>query len=67
MNLLDYRVTSPQTVADRVEAEALARGATVMAWELVGCAPADAWRDWRRTLAVAPSRLLSAELFAASA
>ena len=67
MNLLDYRVTSPQMVADRVEAEARARGVTVTQWELVGCAPADALRDWRGTLDVAPSRLLSAELLAASA
>jgi len=67
MNLLDYRVTSPQMVADRVEAEARARGATVTQWELVGCAPADALRDWRGMLDVPASRLLSAELLAASA
>jgi glutamate formiminotransferase len=67
MNLLDYRVTSPQMVADRVDTEARARGVTVTQWELVGCAPADALRDWRGTLDVPPSRLLSAELLACSA
>ncbi len=67
MNLLDYRVTPPAAVADRVEREARSRGAAVAEWELVGCAPADAWKDWtaggRRPLGVAPSRLLSADLF----
>jgi glutamate formiminotransferase len=39
MNLLDYRVTPPPSVAERVDAEARARRATVTQWELVGCAP----------------------------
>ena len=63
MNLLDYRRTPPAVVADRVEREAEARGVTVSAWELVGCAPADAWTTWRRPLELAPSQLLSADLF----
>lgn len=68
MNLLDYRVTPPAAVAERVEREAHARGVAVGAWELVGCAPADAWKDWpaggRRALDVPASRLLSGDLFA---
>jgi glutamate formiminotransferase len=39
MNLLDYHVTPPTAVAERVDAEARARGTTVRQWELVGCAP----------------------------
>ena len=66
MNLLDYQRTSPAVVAARVEREARARGTDVSRWELVGCAPADAFADWiaaARTLDVAPSQLLDAELF----
>ena len=69
MNLLDYRRTSPAVVADRVEREARARGAGVSRWELVGCAPTDAWTDWiaaGRALDVAPSQLLDAVLFASA-
>ena len=47
MNLLDYRETPPVAVAARVEREAHARGVTVGEWELVGCAPADAFDGWR--------------------
>jgi glutamate formiminotransferase len=61
MNLLDYRVTSPAAVADRVEAEARARGARVGRWELVGCAPADAWTAWRGALDIPTSRLIPSE------
>jgi glutamate formiminotransferase len=64
MNLLDYRRTSPAAVADRLEREASARGVAVHAWELVGCAPVDAWTDWRRPLDVPGDRLLPSELFA---
>jgi glutamate formiminotransferase len=67
MNLLDYRRTSPAMVAARVEREARARGVAVAWWELVGCAPTDAFADWTaggRALDVAPSQLLAAELFA---
>jgi glutamate formiminotransferase len=66
MNLLDYRRTSPAAVAERLEREARARGAGVAHWELVGCAPADAWTDWiaaGRALDVPPSQLLDSELF----
>jgi glutamate formiminotransferase len=62
MNLLDYRITAPATVAARVEAEARPRGATVARWELVGCAPADAWHGWRGD-PIDGSRLLDASLF----
>jgi len=61
MNLLDYRVTPPAAVAGRVEREARSRGASVREWELVGCAPADAWTGWREAPVVPPSRLLSFE------
>jgi glutamate formiminotransferase len=68
MNLLDYRRTSPTDVAARVEHEARTRGASVTEWELVGCAPADAWTAWttagRPALDLSPSRALPAELFA---
>jgi glutamate formiminotransferase len=69
MNLLDYRRTTPARVADRVEREARVRGAAVARWELVGCAPADAWTDWiagGRPLDVPASQVLEADLFAAS-
>ena len=46
MNLLDYRVTAPEAVAMRVEEETARRGARVREYELVGCAPADAFADW---------------------
>ncbi len=69
MNLLDYRITPPLVVAERVEREARARGVAVREWELVGCAPADAWEGWdaagRR--AFAPRLILDAALFAANA
>jgi glutamate formiminotransferase len=67
MNLLDYRRTSPAVVADRVEREAATRGAAVSAWELVGCAPADAFTDWTaagRALDFSPSQILDTALFA---
>jgi glutamate formiminotransferase len=67
MNLLDYRRPSPAAVADRVEREAHARGVGISSWELVGCAPADAWTDWataRRVLDARPEQILDAALFA---
>jgi glutamate formiminotransferase len=66
MNLLDYRVTPPAAVAERVEGEARARGLGVAEWELVGCAPADAFADWTATgrPPVDPARLLDPALFA---
>jgi glutamate formiminotransferase len=67
MNLLEPRVTSPAAAAARVEAEARARGIAVRAWELVGCAPADAFADWPAGLApldLALRQLLPPALFA---
>ena len=65
MNLLDYAITPPLAVAERVERETRARGAAVREWELVGCAPADAWDGWEASgRAPIPSRLiLDAGLF----
>jgi glutamate formiminotransferase len=65
MNLLDYTITPPLAVAERVERETRARGAAVREWELVGCAPADAWDGWDASgRAPIPSRLiLDAGLF----
>jgi glutamate formiminotransferase len=51
MNLLDYRRTGPRVVAERIETQARLAGATVSAYELVGCAPADAVADWPSPLA----------------
>jgi glutamate formiminotransferase len=65
MNLLDYRVTPPAAVAARVEREARTRGAAVAEWELVGCAPADAFAGWTAGghVAMDSSRLLDPALF----
>ncbi|MGH7277875.1 MAG: hypothetical protein ACREJG_04230, partial [Candidatus Rokuibacteriota bacterium] len=43
MNLLDHRRTPPHLVVQRVDAESARRSARVMEYELVGCAPADAF------------------------
>jgi glutamate formiminotransferase len=67
MNLLDHRVTSPAAVAARVEAEAARRGTRVREYELVGCAPADAFADWpmdRAPLDLRLQQLLAPALFA---
>jgi glutamate formiminotransferase len=68
MNLLDYRRTSPVTVARRLEDEARARGARVIDYELVGCAPAEALADWPHDLApiagLVAGQLLDPRLFA---
>ena len=67
MNLLDHRVTSPAAVAARVEAEAARRGTRVREYELVGCAPADAFADWptdRARLDLRLHQLLAPALFA---
>jgi glutamate formiminotransferase len=63
MNLLDHRVTPPAVVVARVEQEATARGAAVREWELVGCAPKDAFPDAAR-LGIRLSALLDADVLA---
>ena len=68
MNLLNYRRTPPVVVARRVEDAARARGVRVVEYELVGCAPADAFAGWPVDLApigaLGPGQLLDASLFA---
>lgn len=64
MNLLDYRTSRPSVVAARVAQEARSRGAGVAAWELVGCAPDDAFADGPTNLMTEPC-LLDAALFRA--
>jgi glutamate formiminotransferase len=68
LNLLDYRRTSPRAVAARIAAEAARLGVAVREHELVGCASADAVRDWPLRLAplagLRPTQLLPPDLFA---
>jgi glutamate formiminotransferase len=68
MNLLDYRRTSPAVVVERLAREAAQRGVRVLDYELVGCAPADAFPDGVIGLVrdLRPSQLLDPALFAAS-
>ena len=65
MNLLDYRRTPPRAVMDRIDAETAPRGLRVTGFELVGCAPADAFDATarRRVTGLRPSQLLDSELF----
>jgi len=67
MNLLDHRRTPPVVVARRVEAEARERGARVLEYELVGCAPADVFAHWPSDVAplagLSRSQLLDPALF----
>lgn len=71
MNLLDHRITPPEAAARRAAEEARGRGVRVLAYELVGCAPADAFPGWPADLApvlgLEPRHLLPAALFAAEA
>lgn len=71
MNLLDRGRAAPRAVAARLEALARARGARVREYELVGCAPADAFAAWPAALApvagLKPSQLLDPALFEAAA
>jgi glutamate formiminotransferase len=71
MNLLDYHRTSPRIVSERIEAEARRLGHAVREYELVGCAPADAFAGWPDTLApvanLKPTQLLDSSLFRAAA
>jgi glutamate formiminotransferase len=68
MNLLDYRRTPPRLVAELIEGRARSAGAAVSAYELVGCAPADAVADWPSARApiagLKASQLLDPALFA---
>jgi glutamate formiminotransferase / 5-formyltetrahydrofolate cyclo-ligase len=66
MNLLDYRRTPPRRVVERLEAEAAARaGVRIIEYELVGCAPADAFAGIAGSVArLQPSQLLDPALFA---
>jgi glutamate formiminotransferase len=67
MNLLDYRRTPPRLVAEHIEAQAREADTEVRAYELVGCAPADAFADWPSMLApiagLKPSQILDPSLF----
>jgi glutamate formiminotransferase len=71
MNLLDYRRTSPRAVSERIEAEARRLGRSVREYELVGCAPAEAFERWPSTLApiagLKSRQLLDSDLFTAAA
>ncbi|HVR09162.1 MAG TPA: glutamate formimidoyltransferase [Thermoanaerobaculia bacterium] len=66
MNLTDFRRTSLAQVLDRVRAEAAARGARVVASELVGLLPRqaalDAVRDALQLPALGPGQLLEERL-----
>jgi glutamate formiminotransferase len=65
MNLLDYRRTPVWLVAERLETEARGGGTDVLEYELVGCAPGDAFaRPLSRPIAgLRPSQLLDPALF----
>jgi glutamate formiminotransferase / 5-formyltetrahydrofolate cyclo-ligase len=70
MNLLDYGLTSPRTVSERLELEAGRRGTGVREYELVGCAPAPAFEHWPANLAAVAglkaTQLLDPDLFTAA-
>jgi glutamate formiminotransferase len=65
MNLLDYRRTSPRAVMERLADETARRDLRITAYELVGCAPADALDDVARARipGLRPSQLLDPRLF----
>ena len=71
MNLLDYRLTPPRTVCERIESEARCLASAIREYELVGCAPAEAFDQWPATLAsianLKESQLLDSGLFSATA
>ncbi len=63
MNLLDSRRTPVAAVVAALEAEAARRGAGVLEYELVGCAPEDAFRGVDRArVRMSPAQLFGAEL-----
>lgn len=64
MNLLDHRRTPLAAVVAAVEAAATGHGVTVLEYELVGCAPADAFAGVDRDrVRMAPGQLLDLSLF----
>lgn len=67
MNLLDYRRTPPGVVVDRLRHEAERRRIGILEYELVGCAPADAFPDGLAALVrgLRPAQLLAPGLFLA--
>lgn len=71
MNLLDYRLTPPRMVCQHIETEARRLGAAIREYELVGCAPAEAFERWPATFApianLKDSQLLDSGLFVATA
>jgi glutamate formiminotransferase len=71
MNLLDYRLTPPRTVCERIENEARRLASPVREYELVGCAPTEAFDQWPATLAsianLKESQLLDSGLFSPTA
>jgi len=63
MNLVSYRRTPVARVMAAVEAEAARRGVEVLEWELVGCAPADAFAGVDRArVRLGPAQLLEPTL-----
>lgn len=71
MNLLDYRLTSPREVSERIETEASRLGTAVREYELVGCAPVDAFEGWPSSAAplagLKQTQLLDSDLFTVAA
>ncbi len=64
MNLLAYHRTGVPVVMDAVDREATSRGVTVLEFELVGCAPADAFqRVDRSRVRCTAGQLLEPALF----
>lgn len=65
MNLLDYHSTSPSVVMSRLAHETTYRGIQITEYELVGCAPADAFDPEARSVipTLRPSQLLDPQLF----
>ena len=63
MNVLDYRRTPPRVVMERLAVETARRGLRVTRYELVGCAPADAFDDTARLAELRPAQLLDPRWF----
>jgi glutamate formiminotransferase / 5-formyltetrahydrofolate cyclo-ligase len=71
MNLLDYRLTSPRMVCEHIETEARRLGAVIREYELVGCAPTEAFEQWPAAFApiagLKETQLLDSRLFSETA